>query len=144
MSATRTSVQDTYCTYGLIWPTQITAVQQIASEIPPKLPNVPTYGQLNPAFSCTIFLEQGQGQKKAWCGGPDSVIIGIRGRQSNAQLTDSLPGLNFHFLFGSVVFSTMGTPCAFIYFNRCRIELLCPRRLASGAVQVNAHAVGRL
>ena len=30
----------------------------------PKLPNVPTYGQLSPAFSCTTLLEQGQGQKK--------------------------------------------------------------------------------
>src|ERR1700722_19591795 len=66
------------------------------------MPNVPTYGQLNPAFSCTIFLEQGQGQKKTWCGGPDSVIIGIRGRQrkcsadrlsSGAKFSSSLLGL---------------------------------------------------
>lgn len=58
------SVQDTYCTYGLIMADTDNGRTTNNLRETPKLPNVPTYGQLSPAFSCTTLLEQGQGQKK--------------------------------------------------------------------------------
>jgi hypothetical protein len=64
---TRTSVQDTYCTYGLIWLTRryCNGPTTNGTRNTLKLPNVLTYGQPNPDLTCAIFLQQGQGQKKA-------------------------------------------------------------------------------
>lgn len=93
------------------------APQQVGCLIhTPKLPNVPTYGQLNLGLNVLHSPIRDRVGEKVWRGAPDSVIIGIRGRQHTAQLTDSLPGLNFLFLFWVCCVQYHGNPLCIYQF----------------------------